>query len=661
MVLRPGPANCCPVADQEGGGAGVVLDAQRRGRGERGGEVQVGGGGEVGGGAEVGEVPLVAEPLAVVGAQRHDRGVAGLVFTKRDVLLAGEVDARGEAAGEEAERLVVERQAAREPVQVLMVEVGLVAHRHVVAVVAVQELAAEAVVAGAAPMLGQEARAPELNPLGDAAEAVADQAVARVGVAHVHGQTQIVGELGLDVGAQVELLLPVVVQDSGFVRVGARKEVAGVRGAAAKAGAVGLHDARRVDLVAEPVVVVQHVQRVDLPAGRVRPVVVVAHLALRVGHPVGALADHHVDPRAALLAAFGDDVDDAARGLRAVQRRRRRALQHLDPFDLLRVQARENGAHAGVVAEGVAGGLVVVGAHAVDVDERLAVEREGGRAPDAHARTLPHHASAHHVDAGGAPAQQGLHVLHGRQLGDGRGFDGAHRVADRAPPGPAGHAGDHDLVQREGLLGEHEVLHERLVGRDGDGQVDGRVSHPLGAQGLRAVGHVLNQVAAVRVGEAAQPRAHHGHLHGRQRLAGSRVGDRARDGSLHGDGARVHFGVGHLQNRRGLRVEGSRLGRDRRGEAGQQEKGNDEGFHGDLPGVRELRLRWDLPSTATPKRLGRRFLIVGRGLPHRKRDCPRRRALSLRAGARSPRRRWSPAPGSRGCSGDPPSGGCRTE
>ena len=102
---------------------------------------------------------------------------------------------------------------------------------------------------------------------------------------------------------------------------------------------------------------------------------------------------------------------------------------------------------------------------------------------------------------------------------------------------------------------------------------------------LGSVGHVRDQVAAILVGEPAQTGADDRHLDRRQRLSGSRVGDRPGDGPLHADRAHVHSRGGHLQDRGRLRVERSRLSGGRLSESGEQEKENNKGFHSSLPGV----------------------------------------------------------------------------
>src|SRR5439155_5244572 len=99
--------------------------------------------------------------------------------------------------------------------------------------------------------------------------------------------------------------------------------------------------------------------------------------------------------RAIRGALLRDDVDDAARRLRPVQSGRRRTLENLDALDLVRIEVVEAGDHARPERlDRDAARLLVVDAHAVHVEERLAGEREGADAADADARTAANHAGA---------------------------------------------------------------------------------------------------------------------------------------------------------------------------------------------------------------------------------------------------------------------------
>src|SRR5690606_39196570 len=76
---------------------------------------------------------------------------------------------------------------------------------------------------------------------------------------------------------------------------------------------------------------------------------------------------------------------DAVRGLRPVQRGRRRALDDLDRLDDLRADVVQPRGRSGVpdAQRDVVAGSGIVDAHAVDVDERLARQHDGTGATDA--------------------------------------------------------------------------------------------------------------------------------------------------------------------------------------------------------------------------------------------------------------------------------------
>src|SRR5690606_39437657 len=81
---------------------------------------------------------------------------------------------------------------------------------------------------------------------------------------------------------------------------------------------------------------------VDVEADQLAGVVRVGHVPhpgtpLRVPEPVRADAGGRVELRRARRASLRDDLDDAVRRLRAVQRRRGRALDDLDALDVGRV------------------------------------------------------------------------------------------------------------------------------------------------------------------------------------------------------------------------------------------------------------------------------------------------------------------------------------
>ena len=109
-------------------------------------------------------------------------------------------------------------------------------------------------------------------------------------------------------------------------------------------------------------------------------------------------------------------------------------------------------------------------------------------------------------------------------------LDLADRVADLALAGRAGRAGDHHLVQRERLGGEHEVRGGRLIGGHGDRHLLAREADHLRADGLGPHRHVGDHELAVGIGEAAAGRSDDGDRRpgdGTLRLVENPAADRA--------------------------------------------------------------------------------------------------------------------------------------
>src|SRR5690606_37290935 len=197
------------------------------------------------------------------------------------------------------------------------------------------------------------------------------------------------------VRARADLLLPVVaLRTLGVLHVEA--EVVAQRIAAAgNARAVFLHPTRPEDRTARLALALGDVQRLDLTARR--PPVVHRHTALGVHEPVRALRDRQRVARAARCTLLRDDVDHAARRLRAVQRRSRGTLQDLDALDVLgaeAVQTRDDARAESLDRD--ARPRLVQHADAVHVDERIARQRERRVAAHANGRARADHARTRH-------------------------------------------------------------------------------------------------------------------------------------------------------------------------------------------------------------------------------------------------------------------------
>jgi hypothetical protein len=207
-----------------------------------------------------------------------------------------------------------------------------------------------------------------------------------------------VGELLIDVGPQRLLLVPGIDGDALVVLDQAGDVVAGLLGAAAHAGR-GLVGQRlpAVDLVLD----VEAATRLEQRGDQRRVAVDRECLRQRVEGPPPQLvraAEHpealgEAELRLAGLAFLGGDDHDAVGGLGAVDRRRRAALQDLDPLDVFGVEVRDavgrvvliprvaarlgRGDRVGAVRD-----RVIADHHPVDHEERVGARVDRGDASE---------------------------------------------------------------------------------------------------------------------------------------------------------------------------------------------------------------------------------------------------------------------------------------
>src|SRR5690606_2516743 len=96
------------------------------------------------------------------------------------------------------------------------------------------------------------------------------------------------------------------------------------------------------------------------------------------GSPRSTYLHRRIQPRRAHGTALGDDLDHPVRGIRPVQRRRRRALDDLDALDVTRIDVAEPGERR-VDVPGLSAALDgLIGVHPYTVDEDYRIAREGG-------------------------------------------------------------------------------------------------------------------------------------------------------------------------------------------------------------------------------------------------------------------------------------------
>ena len=234
------------------------------------------------------------------------------------------------------------------------------------------------------------------------------------------------------------------------------REIAQDPGAAAQARRIVVERAGAEHRRTAGILRLDDVHRPD-DAKRVAPVVR-RNPALRVHEPVPPLPDGEAVARPARGALFGDDVDHAARRLRAVQRRGRRPFENLDALDLRRIEVVE--ARHDARAErlhGHAGAGLAIHAHPVHVDQGFARQGERGHAAHADFGAAPDHPGpGHHHHARRAAVDEALHVGDGCGRHHGVGIDRGDGITERTLLLPARRPRDHDLVQLDRPIGERQ-------------------------------------------------------------------------------------------------------------------------------------------------------------------------------------------------------------
>ena len=142
-------------------------------------------------------------------------------------------------------------------------------------------------------------------------------------------------------------------------------------------------------------------------------------------------------------------------------------------------------------------------AHPVDVDDGIVAHRDARVAPQTDRGSDPQFTSGGaEVEARGRALQQVHHL--DRPVGQLRDVDLRDRVADLAPARCTGRAGDHDLVETESELLEHEVGGHGLTGTDGHLLLGRAEADALGAHQVCARRNVDDEVASVGTGESAE-------------------------------------------------------------------------------------------------------------------------------------------------------------
>src|SRR5690606_6814024 len=364
---------------------------------------------------------------------------ARIVVLDLDVLFARNVATEVEAMVQPGERTVRDPEAERRAIHVLPRVRSLPVHLRRPAVEpalrCVQALGLR-VVRG--PGRTAATRLPaQIGPAGDVPDAA--------------GDLDCVPRRGRDVQPAVVHLALVLALDARAVLQTARGEVADPVAAARDAQVVVLqvagppdrgNRALREEVVRTALAVLQplvlqldDVDRLDLA---VDLTVVHPQLVLRIP-PLGALLHREVEARCSGRAPLRDDLDHPVRGLGAVQRGGRGALDDLDALDVVGIDVvpAGDGAGAECLADR-AGRLRVVDADAVHVDERLVRKREASRAADADtAAAAKHTRSLDDGDARRAAVQQLGHRADGRLLDDVRRVHRRHGVTESAGRLPA--------------------------------------------------------------------------------------------------------------------------------------------------------------------------------------------------------------------------------
>ena len=201
-------------------------------------------------------------------------------------------------------------------------------------------------------------------------------------------------------------------------------------------------------------VVKQRATRVGLDLGEVesgtlarcRVEIVAREPSIDVVHePRCSLTRRYLEARRPGFAALRDDLDDAVRCLRSIERRSGRTFDDLDALDVVGVEVVQSRDRAGAVA---ARWSVAVHPNAIDVNDRVGAERKARSAADENARAAARESARRRDDdARRARVEQLTDVAHGRGLHDVRDLHLRDGVADASLLGRAGGAGDDHRVQ----------------------------------------------------------------------------------------------------------------------------------------------------------------------------------------------------------------------
>ena len=491
--------------------------------------------------------------LDIAAAAREETPHGRNLLPEIGELLIGEVAADREPVREPAHRLVAQRGREGGAVEVLVpLDIVLVDLGHVQQVATVRAVQP---VGEVAPRLAPGRRARPDDPRRDGLlGAGRPQLAPPVPQPEVHRdlRARCVG----DVGAAIQPVPPVVIHRA-FVAVPPTKEVIAQRLVPARNRRFvrpGIADGERRALAhvsrllvrlrtrsvvahreADVPVVPQHVGVHDVARGAL--VIRVLEEVGRIGKPVGALLDLERDPGAAAGPALRDDVDHAVRGLRAVQRRRRGALDHLDARDLVGIDVVDPGgriasvhAHAADAGDAPRVGRRVVDAHAVDVDERLGRERHAARPAHARVPTRADIPTGRLHPHAGDHVQQLLHIGGRRHLQDVGYSDLAEGVAERPPRLLLRSSRDDDLVERGcGLLQGEIDRHRAGVGH---GHLLRRlhIAEPPRAQGVRPGRHGSDAIPPIDAAQCSELRTLELYPHVGERLVGRGIADGSSDG-----------------------------------------------------------------------------------------------------------------------------------
>ena len=242
-------------------------------------------------------------------------------------------------------------------------------------------------------------------------------------------------------------------------------------------------------------------------------------------------------------AVFGEDLDDARRGLGAVQRARRGALDDLHVVDVgganvvQRARLVVGAAEPVRVVERrpVAAVPLAADTDAVDVDDRLVAlgHAHGAAQPDLRALTR-HTAGLHHAQARRTRLEQLIHV--GRRILDLGKVDLRDAVADLAHARHPGRSGHDDRIELEHARRELRVRGGDRVGPHDQPQRPQLVADREDAEVVRAGGHVEQREPPLRVGPRTEVRPDDRHLGARNGRAARGRGDTALDPPTLGGG-----------------------------------------------------------------------------------------------------------------------------